>query len=90
MGTNVPDDNIIAVHAGGKHSMILTDSGNLYSWGFGAIGQLGHGSAKNISKPVVIKKFTEAKIIKLALGSNHSLSLSLDGKVFSCGSSEFG
>jgi alpha-tubulin suppressor-like RCC1 family protein len=38
MGTKEPDENIIAVHAGGKHSMILTDSGTLYSWGFGAIG----------------------------------------------------
>ncbi|CAN0449767.1 unnamed protein product, partial [Phaeothamnion confervicola] len=32
-----------AVAAGGSHSMALTAAGELYTWGFGELGALGHG-----------------------------------------------
>ena len=34
----------VAVHAGGKHALALTDKGIVYSWGDGDDGQLGHNN----------------------------------------------
>ena len=40
---------VIGVKAGGEHSLAVTDSGGLYSWGNGDIGQLGHGDSRQQS-----------------------------------------
>ena len=34
--------------------MCAIERGNLYSWGKGIDGQLGHGNTKNMSKPTLI------------------------------------
>lgn len=34
----------VAVHSGGKHAMALSMDGDVYSWGEGEDGKLGHGS----------------------------------------------
>ena len=36
----------VAVHSGGKHAMALSMDGDVYSWGEGDDGKLGHGSRK--------------------------------------------
>ena len=33
----------IAVHSGGRHSLALSSDGEVYSWGEGDDGKLGHG-----------------------------------------------
>ena len=35
----------IAVHSGGRHAIALTTTGEVYSWGDGEDGKLGHGNA---------------------------------------------
>ena len=37
----LPDEEIKQICAGGNHSMILTESGAMYTFGYGAHGQLG-------------------------------------------------
>ena len=34
----------IAVHSGGKHCLALTSDGEIFSWGEGDDGKLGHGN----------------------------------------------
>jgi alpha-tubulin suppressor-like RCC1 family protein len=41
-------DTIKLIEAGSHHSMILTDHGLIYAFGFGAHGQLGMGYVKNL------------------------------------------
>ena len=38
----------VAVHSGGKHAMALAADGDVYSWGEGDDGKLGHGSRKYV------------------------------------------
>ena len=76
--------------------MILTEHGCIYSFGYGAHGQLGIGVVQNKNKPSLVKSFlppavmgfneVEEQIIKISLGQNHSLALSSSGYVYSCGS----
>jgi alpha-tubulin suppressor-like RCC1 family protein len=37
------DDRVVQIAVGANHSLALTSSGKLYSWGFGESAQLGHG-----------------------------------------------
>lgn len=51
--------------------MILTENGLIYSFGFGAHGQLGLGFVKNISLPETVKNFTkelDEVVIQISLG----------------------
>lgn len=36
----------VAVHSGGKHAMALSSDGDVFSWGEGDDGKLGHGNRK--------------------------------------------
>ena len=43
--------NIKTIACGGKHSLVLTTDGDLYTFGYGQQGQLGHRTSKNVFKP---------------------------------------
>lgn len=46
---------IVDVCAGQYHSLALTFSGKVYSWGWGIHGQLGHGECNNEFYPRLLK-----------------------------------
>ena len=76
------------------HSAILTTDpeSNLYMCGFGPGGRLGTGDEVTRSTFVCIEDGVLAgkKVIKVALGQNHSLAVSSEGEVFSWGTSTYG
>ena len=76
--------------AGGKHTMVLSIDGSLYTFGYGCQGQLGHRNSKNVFKPQFVKDFQGKKIKQIAAGQNHSLVLTQSGDVYSCGSNRDG
>lgn len=48
--------DVVDVACGGAHSAAITASGELYTWGKGRYGRLGHGDSDDQLKP----KFVEA------------------------------
>ena len=50
-------ERIVAIAAGTNHAAALTDDGQVYSWGCGGYGRLGHGSAADELKPKRLKAF---------------------------------
>ncbi|CAK9207626.1 unnamed protein product [Sphagnum troendelagicum] len=44
-------ERVTQVSCGWRHTVALTDRGNIYSWGRGTSGQLGHGDAVDINEP---------------------------------------
>ena len=46
---------------GWRHGMVLDDKGNVYSWGLGGWGQLGHGNNENQQLPKQIEYLKENK-----------------------------
>ncbi len=76
--------NIIAVAAGGYHSLALKNDGTIWSWGRDNYGQLGdNASLTNQPTPVQVASLTG--IIAIAAGYDHSLALKSDGTVWSWG-----
>ena len=93
-------ENIRFVAAGESHSCAISDANSgdnpshaLYTWGWGAYGQLGHSkiqNAYNLSKPKHVK-FRDARdtnIAYVSAGSKHTLCLDVNGKLWYFGSKE--
>ncbi|EGC39646.1 hypothetical protein DICPUDRAFT_147589 [Dictyostelium purpureum] len=72
------DNNIriIKVSAGGSHSLALDDQGNVYSWGNGSNGKLGHGDEKDCHLPTKINYFQNLFCLDIFSGIDNSLVLS--------------
>jgi alpha-tubulin suppressor-like RCC1 family protein len=65
--------------------MVLTENGDLYTFGFGQHGQLGLRSNKNCCSPELVTDLESKSIVRVAAGWNHSLALSDRGDLFACG-----
>ena len=79
---------IIQVACGLHHSVLLTDSGDVYTFGSNQQGQLGLGDFAHREKP--IKVAVHSHIVQVAAGSNHTVLLSNTGQVFTFGSNQKG
>ncbi|XP_052121227.1 uncharacterized protein LOC113205965 [Frankliniella occidentalis] len=88
--TALLDYRIVAVAAGQYHSLALTSTGRVFTWGWGVHGQLGHGSVENYSFPSAVHAFEGQVVSAIGGGHAHSLFLLSSGQVFGCGSSVFG
>lgn len=82
---------VVAVSAGGHHSLVLTEEGRVFSFGNGLHGRLGHGNEETCFEPRRIAFFdTTAGVAKISAGTTHSLALTKDGKAYSFGFGMFG
>jgi len=81
--------NIIAIGAGGCHSIALKDDGTVWAWGDNFLGQLGNGTSVPSNTPVQVVGpdgiGTLTNIIAIAAGGSHTLALRNDGTVWAWG-----
>lgn len=61
----------MAAHPEGKHYMALTMEGEVYSWGNGDGGRLGHGDNNSKEEPTLISALIEHRIVKIACGGTY-------------------
>lgn len=80
------------IACGSSHSAAITSSGELYTWGLGEYGRLGHGDNYNQYKPKLVQSLVGKRIIQVACGSRDAQTLALteDGAVYSWGDGDFG
>jgi alpha-tubulin suppressor-like RCC1 family protein len=74
---------VIAISAGGAHSLVLGADGTLAAWGENSQGQVGDGwSAMSVSRPVLVKPapvLAGRLVTAIAAGSRHCLVRCADG-----------
>jgi alpha-tubulin suppressor-like RCC1 family protein len=81
---------VVSCAAGSAHTVITTGSGQVYTFGVGDCGQLGHGDGVNYAKPKLVESVTLMNVSSVACGSNHTLVVTDSGYVYGFGSNSCG
>lgn len=71
--SSLKDITMIAV--GGNHNLAVDKHGTVYSWGYGEMGQLGHGVEKDELTPRQIKMPLKGSVVQVSGGGQHSIIL---------------
>ena len=87
-GGGIEEAAVVQVAAGDNHSMALTATGELYSWGVGNKGQLGHGDKEDLAVPRVVDGI--GMVVGMSGGGVHSLVTTAEGRVLVFGYGEYG
>ena len=81
-------DKMVQISSGDSHTLALTTSGNVYSWGLNNFGQLGDSTNINRSVPTLVSFAgleSGERIDKVSAGGNYSFAVTTLGRVFAWG-----
>ena len=82
---------IVSIACGQFHTLALTNSGDLYSFGDNTNGQLGLGStSEKENRPTLVKSLQGIPIAHISCGANHSFILSKSGAIYGFGKNIYG
>ncbi|XP_034107035.1 probable E3 ubiquitin-protein ligase HERC4 isoform X1 [Drosophila albomicans] len=81
---------ISQIACGSRHSMALTDWGQVLSWGGNELGQLGHANNQANELPKIVRALLSKTVVQVACGKNHSMALTSGGEVYTWGSNQCG
>ena len=85
------EKRVIGASAGSTHSLVWTDEGEVYSFGNGEAGQLGHRDGENELVPRLIEgPLVGKRVIGASAGGWHSLVWTDEDVVYSYGNARYG
>lgn len=84
------DVKIKAVAAGDSHVLAITTTGQLYTWGVGFYGCLGHNDEKPLALPKLVEALKDQQLASAAGGAFHSLAVTTSGSLFVWGRNHCG
>ncbi|KAG5556292.1 hypothetical protein RHGRI_006787 [Rhododendron griersonianum] len=78
---------IVAVAAANKHTAVVSDSGEVFTWGCNKEGQLGYGTSNSASNytPRLIEYLKGKVFVGVVAAKYHTIVLGADGEVFTWG-----
>ncbi|NXY54302.1 RPGR regulator, partial [Callaeas wilsoni] len=83
-------EKVNKVACGGEHTVVLTET-DVYTFGLGQYGQLGHGTfVFESSVPKSVKHLKRHKICNVACGENHTAVIAENGLMFTFGDGRHG
>ncbi|XP_077559435.1 E3 ubiquitin-protein ligase HERC2 isoform X3 [Haemaphysalis longicornis] len=80
----------VVVNSGGKHCLALSAEGEVYSWGEGDDGKLGHGNKSSCERPRVIELLRGKEVVDVACGGAHSACITASGELYTWGKGRYG
>lgn len=81
---------VTQIATGDAHSIVLSDAGVVYTFGFGGHGRLGHGNYGNRATPTEVVSLRELPVQQVSAGGFHTAILTRDGVPYTCGSNRYG
>ncbi len=76
----------VAVAAGGFHTVMCTDVGQVFTCGYAYSGQLGHGTRDEVEViPRLVEALVGRKVVTVAAGSSHTAVVTEGGQVLTFG-----
>ncbi|XP_027350889.1 uncharacterized protein LOC113861959 isoform X2 [Abrus precatorius] len=78
---------IVAVAAANKHTAVVSDLGEVFTWGCNREGQLGYGTSNSASNytPHVVESLKGKTLTRVSAAKYHTIVLGSDGEVFTWG-----
>ncbi len=93
-GTSLAGKSVVAIGAGGYHSLALCSDGTISSWGDNTYGQLGNNNTIGSSVPVMVNSagtpLQGRTVTAIAVGGSHNLALCADGTLVAWGANSSG
>ncbi|XP_052802250.1 serine/threonine-protein kinase Nek9-like [Mya arenaria] len=80
-----PKVKIRTTAVGADHVIVVTTESQVYTWGDGSKGQLGHGDLTSLAKPKLVEALTGKSITRACCGEGFSVFTSDRGIVLTCG-----
>jgi alpha-tubulin suppressor-like RCC1 family protein len=81
---------VIDISCGINYSLVLTNCGEVYAWGWNSWGQIGNGCNRDQLKPIKVKGFNGERVVMISCGECHSMALTECGHVYSWGQNNCG
>ena len=75
--TTLSGKQVIHIGCGSTYSAALTAGGELFTWGRGNYGRLGHGGSEDQCTPVLVSALKGHKVIDMACGSGDAQTLAV-------------
>jgi RCC1 and BTB domain-containing protein len=75
---------ITHVTCGSYHTAAVSSNGDLYTWGGGMYGKLGHGNETGHSTPRRVEALVGLVVIDIACGSRHTAVVTNKGCLYTC------
>jgi len=82
--------NVVEMSVGLDHVAAVTDAGELYTWGYGSNGRLGHGDQGDQLVPLRVEALKDVKIVHASCGGYHTAAVTEDGLLYTFGWNQFG
>ncbi|XP_053686919.1 serine/threonine-protein kinase Nek8 [Sabethes cyaneus] len=82
--------NVVGSATGNGFTLFWTDLGIVLSCGDNSDGCLGHGNRTSLLVPKIIQKLNNIKIVQIACGTSHVVARSVEGNLFTWGTSSEG
>ena len=81
---------VTQVTCGSYHTAAVTGNGDLWTWGGGMYGKLGHGNEAGCSTPKRVEGLAGLVVAQIACGSRHTTVVTSQGALYSWGDKENG
>ena len=88
--SSLVEKNVVGIACGTTYSAVITNNGELYTFGQGRFGKLGHGNSDDKPAPTLVAALKSHKVFDVACGDSHTLCVTDQGKVFVFGDQDFG
>ncbi|XP_076016985.1 regulator of chromosome condensation [Genypterus blacodes] len=79
-------EGVVQVSAGGMHTVCVSDTGHVYTFGCNDEGALGRDTSESGSETVPGKVPIEEKVVQVSAGDSHTAALTEEGRVYIWGS----
>ena len=81
---------IAQIATGSFHSVALTELGEVFSWGSGRFGRLGHGRQSDEPRPRAIRALHALRVQGICAGKFHTMCIVEDGNIYAWGRGDEG
>ena len=76
---------MVQIACGGLHTAVLSDSGQVFTFGLGKDGRLGHGNERDQLAPKLVDSLQRFTVTQVLCGGHHTAALSDEGRIYTWG-----